>query len=229
MPYSSQFQYLLKYDTHIVIFGQISIGPMNLFYSKFKTHKLKCENILAAEFASLPGERKSKMIFRWFRQSGTRNIPTLALGPQWDLKRDTVGQIEEFCKAAQTNELGAFSQAWRSMDKWYNPVQNNWLYRDIQKKPQTSCQETSFYLGCKISTIFGKCLSEAGIDWTADGIRQMAKRLDIRRAIAKHVKNQPASQLQAQVSHLWHQRVNLHLHEKKGKKRKLLTRLTNCK
>ena len=39
-------------------------------YAKFKTWKLKCENILEAELASLPDSRKYKIMFRWLGVQG---------------------------------------------------------------------------------------------------------------------------------------------------------------
>ena len=50
-------------------------------------------------------------------------------------------------------------------------------------------------------------------------IRQMSKELGSSRATVKHMKHQSASEIKVLDNQLRHQRVNIPLHEKKGKKR----------
>ena len=73
-------------------------------YARFQTWKIKCENILETELASLPDARKCQILLRWLDDQG------LEIYQVWCLQSSEVSKdilwykFEDLCKP-QANEL----------------------------------------------------------------------------------------------------------------------------
>ena len=99
-------------------------------YHRFLKWHLKCENILEFELAMLQEKRQCKKVIAWSGDFGMDQCISWNLSTN-ELMLDAIYEIfEEFCKP-QSNEvmarfdlLTSFWQGNKSVDEWYNAVQN---------------------------------------------------------------------------------------------------------
>ena len=99
-------------------------------YHLFRTWKLKCENILECELATLSKSRQCKKLISWSGNDGMDLVVSWGLTDS-DISLEILWtKFEEFCKP-QANEVRArfdlltnFRQGDKSAaDKWFNAVQ----------------------------------------------------------------------------------------------------------
>ena len=112
----------------------------------------------------------------------------------------------------------SFKQAGSCVDEWYNAV--------LKQLALLPSRNHRHLFGLQDQDFLAMCLSKATTDWSATKIRQMTKILESSKVTTKHMRSMPASQPQAQVNQLKHQRINFAQYEQKGKKRKPI-HLTN--
>ena len=95
-------------------------------YHRFRKWKLKCENILECELATLSESRQCKKLISWSGDDGMDLVVSWGL-TDVDLTLETLwNKFEEFCKP-QANEVRArfdlltnFRQGDKSVDEWFN-------------------------------------------------------------------------------------------------------------
>ena len=117
-------------------------------YHRFLEWKLKCENILECELAALPECQKCKKVITWSGNFGMDQYISWGLSKE-EMNLDTIlERLEDFCKLqfnevrAQFDLLTSFCQGNKSIDEWYNAVQEQ---VNFAKYPQNSKNVTFRY------------------------------------------------------------------------------------
>ena len=187
-------------------------------YHRFLKWQLKCETILNCELANLPTKQKCQKIIAWSGDFGMDLYVSWNI-PKDDLTLDAIwNKFEEFSKP-QTNEVRAhfdlltsFCQGSRNMDEWYNAVQ---AQVNLAKYPP----ETAKILHCDIFWFFMwdedfvmKTINEGNVDiqkFPASKVRQLAKKMESSKAMAKHIQQVAGDIPAAQVQLMCHQHTQL--------------------
>ena len=153
---------------------------------------------------------------------------------------DIIGKkFEEFCKP-QSNEVRArfdsltgFWQGNRSVDEWYNAVQNQVA---LAKYPARNSQDTSqgyFWYFLKDEEFVSKTINDSNIDldkFPASKVRQLAKKMESSKATARHIKQVASDPQVAQINLMQHQCTDLPASKHKKKKKSFVKpRPTNHK
>ena len=198
-------------------------------YHRFLKWKLKCENILDCELASLSESRQCKKLISWSGDDGMDLVVSWGLHDR-ELTLETLWtNFEDFCKS-QANEVRArfdlltsFRQGDKSVDEWFNAVQTQ--INLCQYPPETAniLQRDIFWFFLKDEEFVSKTLNEGCADlqqYPASKVRQLAKKLESSKATARHIKQATSNAQAAQINLLRHQRTELSQKKKKGHKRK---------
>ena len=198
-------------------------------YHRFLKWKLKCENILDCELATLSETRQCKKLISWSGDDGMDLVVSWGL-TDGDITLETLwNKFEEFCKP-QANEVRArfdlltsFRQGEKSVDEWFNAVQKQ--VNLCKYPPQTAniLQRDIFWFYLKDEDFVSKTLNEGCADleqYPASKVRQLAKKLESSKATARHIKQATSNPQAAQINLLRHQRTELAHKKKKGHKRK---------
>ena len=199
-------------------------------YHRFLKWKLKCENILDCELASLSESRQCKKLISWSGDDGMDLVVSWGLNNR-ELTLETLWtNFEDFCKP-QANEVRArfdlltsFRQGDKSVDEWFNAVQTQ--INLCQYPPETAniLQRDIFWFFLKDEEFVSKTLNEGCADlqqYPASKVRQLAKKLESSKATARHIKQATSNAQAAQINLLRHQHTELSQKKKKGHKRKL--------
>ena len=198
-------------------------------YHRFLKWKLKCENILDCELATLSETRQCKKLISWSGDDGMDLVVSWGL-TDGDITLETLwNKFEEFCKP-QANEVRAgfdlltsFRQGDKSVDEWFYTVQKQ--VNLCKYPPQTAniLQRDIFWFYLKDEDFVSKTLNEGSADleqYPASKVRQLAKKLESSKATARHIKQATSNPQAAQINLLRHQRTELAHKKKKGHKRK---------
>ena len=146
-----------------------------------------------------------------------------------ELCLDTIWQkFEEFCKP-QTYELRAridlltsFQQGDMSVNQWYNAVQHQ---VNLAKYPSETAKilQRDIFLFFSKWWRFSKTINESNIDlekFPASKVRQLAKKLDSSKSIARQIKTVTSEPPAAQINLLRHQRTEIPPSEAQRKQNK---------
>ena len=198
-------------------------------YHRFLKWKLKCENILDCELASLSESRQCKKLISWSGDDGMDLVVSWGLTDR-ELTLETLWtNFEDFCKP-QSNEVRArfdlltsFRQGDKSVDEWFNAVQTQ--INLCQYPPETAniLQRDIFWFFLKDEEFVSKTLNEGCADlqqYPASKVRQLAKKLESSKATARHIRQATSNAQAAQINLLRYQRTELSQKKKKGHKRK---------
>ena len=198
-------------------------------YHRFLKWKLKCENILDCELATLSETRQCKKLISWSGNDGMDLVVSWGLTDS-DVTLETLwNKFEEFCKP-QANEVRArfdlltsFRQGEKSVDEWFNAIQKQ--VNLCKYPPQTAniLQRDIFWFYLKDEDFVSKTLNEgcANLEqYPASKVRQLAKKLESSKATARHIKQATSNPQAAQINLLRHQQTELAHKKKKGHKRK---------
>ena len=177
-------------------------------YSRFLKWKLKCENIHECEFEMLTEKRKCKKIIA---QSGGFEIGQYV---SWNLTNDQLTlnviweRFEEFCKP-QSNEIRArfdlltsFREGERLVDQWYNAVQTQVALAKYPQETAKILHRDIFQFFLKDEEFVSKTINNSNIDLNkcpASKVRQLAKKIESSKAIAKHIKQVASNPQVAQI------------------------------
>ena len=196
-------------------------------YHRFLKWKLKCENILDCELASLSESRQCKKLISWSGDDGMDLVVSWGLNDR-ELTLETLWtNFEDFCKP-QANEVRArfdlltsFRQGDKSVDEWFNAVQTQ--INLCQYPPETAniLQRDIFWFFLKDEEFVSKTLNEGCADlqqYPASKVRQLVKKLESSKATARHIKQATSNAQAAQINLLHHQRTELSQKKKKGHK-----------
>ena len=197
-------------------------------YHRFWKWKLKCENILECELATLSGSRQCKKLISWSGDDGMDLVVSWGL-TNGDLTFETLGnKFEEFCKP-QSNEVRArfdllitFRQGDKSMDEWFNAVQTQINLCNYPSETASILQRDIFWFYLRDEEFVSKTLNEGCAvlqQYPASKVRQLAKKLKSSKATTRHIKQATSNIQAAQINLLQHQWTEL-AHKKKGQKRK---------
>ena len=198
-------------------------------YHRFLKWKLKCENILDCELASLSESRQCKKLISWSDDDGMDLVVSWGLNDR-ELTLETLWtNFEDFCKP-QANEVRArfdlltsFRQGDKSVDEWFNAVQTQ--INLCQYPPETAniLQRDIFWFFLKDEEFVSKTLNEGCADlqqYPASKVCQLAKKLESSKATARHIKQATSTAQAAQINLLRHQCTELSQKKKKGHKQK---------
>ena len=198
-------------------------------YHRFLKWKLKCENILDCELASLSESRQCKKLISWSGDDGMDLVVSWGLNDR-ELTLETLWtNFEDFCKP-QSNEVRArfhllttFRQGDKSVDEWFNAVQTQINLCQYPSETANILQHDIFWFFLKDEEFVSKTLNEGCADlqqYPASKVRQLAKKLESSKATARHIKQAISNAQAAQINLLLHQRTELSQKKKKGHKRK---------
>ena len=187
-------------------------------YNRFLKWKLRCENILECELATLPEARKCKKVLAWSGDCGLDQYTSWNL-PNEDLSLEIIWKkFEEFCKP-HANELRArfdlltsFRQADMSVDEWYNAVQTQVALSKYPPETAQILQRDIFCFFLKDESFVSKTLNEGHVElekFSASKVRQMAKKLESSQSTARHIKKMSSQPQANQIHLLRHQRTEL--------------------
>ena len=196
-------------------------------YHRFLKWKLKCENILHCELASLSESRQCKKLISWSGDDGMDLVISWGLTDR-ELTLETLWtNFKDFCKP-QSNEVRArfdlltsFRQGDKSVDEWFNAVQTQ--INLCQYPPETAniLQRDIFWFFLKDEEFVSKTLNGGCADlqqYPASKVRQLAKKLESSKATVRHIKHTTSNAQAAQINLLRHQRTELSQKKKKGHK-----------
>ena len=178
-------------------------------YHRFLKWKLKCENILDCELASLSESRQCKKLISWSGDDGMDLVVSWVLNDR-ELTLETLWtNFEDFCKL-QANEVRArfdlltsFLQGDKSVDEWFNAVQTQ--INLCQYPPETAniLQRDIFCFFLKDEEFVSKTLNEGCADlqqYPASKVRQIAKKLESSKATARHIKQATSNARQPRLT-----------------------------
>ena len=162
-------------------------------YHRFRKWKLKCENILECELATLSESRQCKKLISWSGDDGMDLVVSWGLA-DGDLTLETLWtKFEEFCKP-QANEVRArfdlltnFRQGDKSVDEWFNAVQAQINLCNYPSETANILQRDIFWFYLRDEEFVSKTLNEGCADlqqYPASKVRQLAKKLESSKATA---------------------------------------------
>ena len=186
-------------------------------YHRFRKWKLKCENILECELATLSESRQCKKLISWSGDDGMDLVVSWGL-TDGDLTLETLwNKFEEFCKP-QANEVRArfdlltnFRQGDKSVDEWLNAVQTQINLCNYPSETASILQQDIFWFYLWDEEFVSKTLNEGCADlqqYPASKVRQLAKKLESSKATARHIKQASSNAQAAQINLLHHQVLN---------------------
>ena len=198
-------------------------------YHRFLKWKLKCENILDCELATLSETRQCKKLISWSGNDGMDLVVSWGL-TDGDITLETLwNKFEEFCKP-QVNEVRArfdlltsFRQGEKSVDEWFNVIQKQVNLCNYPPQTANILQRDIFWFYLKDEDFVSKTLNEGSADleqYPASKVHQLAKKLESSKATARHIKQATSNPQAVQINLLRHQRTELAHKRKKGHKRK---------
>ena len=196
-------------------------------YHQFLKWKLKCENILNCELATLSETRQCKKLISWSGDDGMDLVVSWGLNDK-DITLETLwAKFEEFCKP-QANEVRArldlltsFKQGDKSVDKWFNAVQRQINLCKYPPDTASILQRDIFWFYLKDEEFVSKTLNEGCADleqYPASKVCQLAKKLESSTATARHITQAASNAQAAQINLLQHQWTELAHKKKKGHK-----------
>ena len=177
----------------------------NSLYHCFLKWKLKCENILKCELATLPEPQQCKKVIAWSGDFGMDQYVSWGL-TKGELELDTIwSQFEEFCKPQSTEVqamfdlLTSFHQGSKSLDEWYNCVQAQ--VNLIKYPPETAkiLHRDIFWFFLHEEGFVSKTINEGSVDldkFPASKVCQLAKKYESSKATVRHIK-QVVGEMQA--------------------------------
>ena len=162
-------------------------------YHRFLKWKLKCENILDCELATLSETRQCKKLISWSGDDGMDLVVSWGL-TDCELTLNTLWtKFEDFCKP-QSNEVRArfalltsFRQGDKSVDEWFNAVQKQINLCKYPSETASILQWDIFWFYLKDEDFVSKTLNEGCADleqYPASKVRQLAKKLESSKATA---------------------------------------------
>ena len=183
-------------------------------YHRFLKWKLKCENILDCELATLSETRQCKKLIAWSGDDGMDLVVSWGLTDS-DLTLATLWtKFEDFCKP-QSNEVRArfdlltsFRQGDKSVDEWFNAVQKQINLCKYPPETASILQRDIFWFYLRDEEFVSKTLNEGCADldqYPASKVRQLAKKLESSKATARHIKQATSNPQAAQINLLRHQ------------------------
>ena len=198
-------------------------------YHRFQKWKLKCENILECELATLSESRQCKKLISWSGDDGMDLVVSWGLTDS-DITLEILWtKFEEFCKP-QANEVRArfdlltnFRQGDKSVDEWFNAVQTQINLCNYPSEAANILQRDIFWFYLRDEEFVSKTLNEGCADlqqYPASKVHQLAKKLESSKATARHIKQATSNAQAAQINLLRHQRTELTHKKKKGHKQK---------
>ena len=136
-----------------------------------------------------------------------------------ELNLDTIwGKFEEFCKPqlndvrAHFDLLTSFRQGSRSVDEWYNAVETQ---ANLAKYPPETAKvlhHDIFWFFLHDEEFVSKMINDGNVDlekFPASKVRQLGKRMEISKAVAKHIKQVAGDPQAAQMNIVRHQHREL--------------------
>ena len=190
-------------------------------YHLFRKWKLKCENILECELATLSERRQCKKLISWSGDDG------MDLAVSWGLTDGDL-TLETLWNKPQSNEVQArfdllttFRQGDKSVDEWFNAVQTQINLCNYPSETASILQPDIFWFYLRNEEFVSKTLNEGCADlqqYPASKVRQLAKKLESSKATARHIKQATSNTQAAQINLLQHQRTELAHKKKKGQK-----------
>ena len=127
-------------------------------------------------------------------------------------------KFEEFCKP-QTNEVRArfdlltsFRQGDISVDEWYNAVQAQINLAKYPLETAKILHRDIFWFFLRDEEFVSKVINDSNIDlekFPASKVRQLAKKLELFKSTARHIKKMSSDPPATQVNLLRHQRTEL--------------------
>ena len=171
--------------------------------------KLKCENILECELATLSESRQCKKLISWSGDDGMDLVVSWGLTGR-DITLETLwSKFKEFCKL-QANEVRArfdlltsFWQGDKSVDKWFNTVQAQINLCNYPTKTANILHQDIFWFYMKDEEFVSKTLNEGCADlqqYPTSKIRQLAKKLEFGKATAQYIKQATSNAHAAQIN-----------------------------
>ena len=195
-------------------------------YHRFRKWKLKCENILECELATLSESRQCKKLISWSGDDGMDLVVSWGL-TDGDLILETLWT--KFCKP-QANEVRArfdlltnFRQGDKSVNEWFNAVQAQINLCNYPSETANILERDIFWFYLRDEEFVSRTLNEGCVDlqqYPASKVRQLAKKLESSKATARHIKQATSNAQAAQINLLRHQRTELTHNKKKGHKHK---------
>ena len=139
-------------------------------YHRFRKWKLKCENILECELATLSESRQCKKLISWSGDDGMDLVVSWGLIDS-DITLDILwNKFEEFCKL-QSNEVRArfdlltnFRQGDKSVDEWFNAVQAQINLCNYPSETASILQRDIFWFYLRDEEFVSKTLNEGCAD-----------------------------------------------------------------
>ena len=188
-------------------------------YHWFLKWKLKCENILDCELATLSETGQCKKLICWSGDDGMDLVVSWGLTDS-ELTLNTLWtKFEDFCKP-QSNEVSArfdlltsFRQGDKSVDEWFNAVQKQINLCKYPSETASILQWDIFWFYLKDEDFLSKMLNEgcAGLEqYPASKVHQLAKKLESSKATARHIKQATSHPQAAQITFSDISRLNWH-------------------
>ena len=139
-------------------------------YHRFLKWKLKCENILDCELATLSETRQCKKLISWSGDDGMDLVVSWSLTDS-ELTLNTLWtKFEDFCKPqsnevrAQFDLLTSFRQGDKSVDEWFNAVQKQINLCKYPSETASILQRDIFRFYLKDEDFVSKMLNEGCAD-----------------------------------------------------------------
>ena len=179
-------------------------------YHCFLKWKLNCENILECELAILPEPQQCKKLIAWSGDFGMDQYVSLGLTKD-ELELETIwSQFKEFCKP-QSNEVHArfdlltsFHQGSKSVDEWYNCVQDQINLAKYLPETAKILHRDIFWFYLQDEEFVSKTINEGSVDldkFPASKVHKLAKKYESSKTKGRHIK-QVAGEMQATQIHL---------------------------
>ena len=178
-------------------------------YHQFLKWKLKCENILDCELATLSETRQCKKLIAWSGDDGMDLVVSWGLTDNEITLATLWTKFEDFCKP-QSNEVRArfdlltsFRQGDKSVDEWFNAVQKQIHLCKYPPETASILQRDIFWFYLKDEEFVSKTLNEGCADleqYPASKVRQLAKKLESSKATARHIKQATSTAHAAQIN-----------------------------
>ena len=209
----------------------------NLYHRFLKWH-LKCKNILECELAALPECQQCKKVITWSGDCRMDQYVSWNLSSN-ELTLDTIWEkYEEYCKP-QSNEVWArfdlltsFRQGNCSVYEWYKAMQ---IQVNLAKYPLETAkilQRDIFWFFLKDEDFVSRTIRDGSVNldkFPASRVCQLAKKYEISKATARHIKQVSREPQATQINLLCHQRTQLPQHRYKKKRSHVKPRPGNGK